>query len=69
MAAKKPAKPMANQVKQVVKDPAIYGSSIMYIGSKNTPNKCPKCGKHTVRGMVRHKGDAFFCSETCAKSS
>jgi hypothetical protein len=69
MAGKKPAKPMASQAKQAVKDPAIYGSSMMYIGSKNAPNKCPKCGKHTVRGMVRQKGDALFCSEICAKSS
>lgn len=70
MAPKKPAKPMANQtVKQVVLDPAIYGSSMMYIGSKNAPNKCPKCAKHTVRGMVRYKENALFCSETCAKSS
>lgn len=69
MASKRPAKPIANQTKQAVKDPAVYGSSMMYIGSKNARNKCPKCGTHTVRGMVRYKENAFFCSETCAKSS
>lgn len=68
MTGKRPAKPVASQVKQAVKDPAVYGSSMMYIGSKNAPNKCPKCGKRTVRGMVRYKDNALFCSGTCAKS-
>lgn len=68
MAGKKPAKPMAGQSKQIVQDPAVYGTMMMYIGSKQSPCKCAKCGKETVRGMVRYKGDAFLCSETCAKS-
>lgn len=69
MAGKKPAKPMAGQSKQVVLDPATYGQLIKYVGTKLTPCSCKSCGKKTVRGMVRLKGEDYFCSETCAKSS
>lgn len=66
MAGKKPAKAMAGQTKQVVLDPAVYGSQIKYMGSKNSPCTCPSCGKKTIRGMVRQKGEDFFCSLVCA---
>lgn len=68
MAGKKPAKPMAGQSKQTVLDPAIYGQLVKYVGSKSTPCSCKSCGNKTIRGMVRLKGENFFCSETCAKS-
>lgn len=69
MASKKPAKPIAGQSRQQIQDPAVYGVMMMYIGSKEAPCKCAKCGKQTVKGMVRHKNDEFFCSVTCVKSS
>ena len=67
MAGKKPAKPMAGQSKQPVQDPAVYGTPMMYIGMKTSPSECATCGKNTVRGIVRHKNDSFFCSAGCAK--
>ena len=36
MAGKKPAKAMAGQTKQLVLDPAIYGISVKYFGTKNS---------------------------------
>jgi hypothetical protein len=69
MAGKKPAKPMAGQTKQVALDPAVYGTQIKYMGTKNSPTTCPSCGRQTIRGMVRQKGEGFFCSLVCAKSS
>lgn len=70
MASKKPAKPMANQVvKQVVLDPAIYGSLIKIYGSKDARCQCGSCAREIVKGMVREKGGAFYCSTVCAKNS
>jgi len=70
MAGKKPAKPMANQVvKQVVLDPAIYGSLIKIYGSKDARCQCGSCAREIVKGMVREKGGAFYCSTVCAKNS
>jgi len=70
MAGKKPAKPMSNQaVKQVVLDPAIYGSLIKLYGSKDARCECGSCSREIVKGMVREKGGAFYCSTVCAKNS
>lgn len=66
MAGKKPAKPMAGQSKQPVLDPAIYGSLIKFYGFSGTGCKCASCGNVTIRGMVRQKGDNFYCSLVCA---
>ena len=68
MTGKRPAKPIAGQIKQTVKDPAVYGATVMYFGSKSSTNKCPTCGQNTVRGILRQKEQLFFCSGTCAKS-
>jgi hypothetical protein len=69
MAGKKPAKPIAGQSKQIIQDPAIYGSMIKFVGSKNASCSCAKCGKLTVRGMVRLKNDNYYCSLRCASES
>lgn len=69
MASKKPAKPIAGQAKQPVQDPAIYGSLLMFSGSKNAACSCAKCGKLTVRGMVRVKNDNYYCSIRCTLNS
>jgi hypothetical protein len=70
MAGKKPAKPMSNQaVKQVVLDPAIYGSLIKLYGSKDALCKCGTCAKKIVSGMVREKNNIFYCSIVCVKTS
>jgi len=69
MATKKPAKPIAGQVKQAVKDPAIYGQQTMYWGIKSAPSFCPTCERKTVRGMVRVKQEKIYCSENCAVAS
>lgn len=69
MAGKKPAKPMAGQSKQPIQDPAIYGSLMMFVGSKSSSCSCEKCGKLTVRGMVRVKNDNYYCSARCASTS
>jgi len=69
MAGKKPAKPMAGQNKQVVHDPAVHGSLVLFYGSKNAVSNCDKCSKKTVRGMVRMKNEKFYCSITCAVAS
>lgn len=68
MAGKKPAKPMAGQTKQTVLDPSVYGTLIKYIGDKTSPCTCSVCGNSTIRGMVRMKGEKYFCSSTCAKN-
>jgi hypothetical protein len=67
MAGKKPAKPMAGQSRQTVQDPAVYGSIVKFIGTKASPCICGACKRSIVRGIVRAKGDSFFCSATCAK--
>jgi hypothetical protein len=69
MAGKKPAKPMAGQTKQIALDPAVYGSLIKFHGSKDARCKCGSCAREIVRGMVREKGGAFYCSTVCAKKS
>lgn len=69
MAGKKPAKPMAGQRKEVTLDPTLYGTQVLYVGSKDSPAKCPKCGKNTVRGMVRMKNSNFYCSVVCVEST
>lgn len=69
MAGKKPAKAMAGQTKQVTLDPAVYGSLIKFYGSKEAKCKCGSCAREIVRGMVREKGGAFYCSTVCAKKS
>lgn len=65
MAGKKPAKPMAGQNKQQVLDPAIYGQTVKFIGTKDSQCVCTKCGRKVVRGMVRLLGDSYYCSITC----
>lgn len=68
-AKKKPAKPIAGQIKQPVQDPAIYGVMTKFVGSKNASCSCDKCGKITVRGMMRMKNNNYYCSLKCAASS
>lgn len=65
MAGKKPAKPMAGQSKQPVRDPEIYGIQVRYLGTPDTASSCVKCAKKTVRGMIRIKGDGHYCSVRC----
>jgi hypothetical protein len=67
MAGKKPSKPMTTQSKQVVQDPAIYGSLIKFIGTKSSRCICEVCNRSIVRGIVRVKADLFFCSASCAR--
>ncbi len=67
MAGKKPAKPMAGQSKQATLDPNIYGQLIRFAGTKTTPCICARCGRSSIRGMVRVLGDKFYCSVTCVK--
>jgi hypothetical protein len=69
MAGKKPAKAIAGQSKQVVKDPAIYGQQTMFWGMKAAPCVCDECSKKIVRGMIRVKKDKNYCSEKCALAS
>lgn len=69
MAGKKPAKPMAGQGKQEVLDPAVYGTQIKYLGDKSSPCTCPTCGRSTIRGMVRMKGQEFYCSVRCVSAT
>ena len=69
MAGKKPAKVMAGTTKQLVLDPAIYGISVKYYGTKNSPMVCPSCNKPSVRGMVRVRGEEMLCSLRCAEQS
>jgi hypothetical protein len=69
MASKKPAKPMAGQSKQVTLDPAIYGTTIKYMGDKNSPVSCSHCRRSIVRGMIRLRGQEYICSLTCAEQS
>lgn len=66
MATKKPAKPIAGQIKQAVKDLAIHGQQAMFWGTKLSPCMCAQCGRKTVRGMIRVKQDKNYCSERCA---
>lgn len=68
MAGKKPAKPIAGQAKQAIEDPAIYGTQIMFMGSKLAKCICDKCGKSIVRGMIRVLGESRYCSKTCVTS-
>jgi ferredoxin len=70
MANKKPAKPIAGQSRTAtVLDPAIYGSLIKIYGSKDARCQCGSCAREIVKGMVREKGGAFYCSTVCAKNS
>jgi hypothetical protein len=69
MAGKKPAKAMAGQTKQLVLDPAIYGISVKYFGTKNSPMVCPNCKRTSVRGMIRVRGEEMLCSLRCAEQS
>lgn len=69
MASKKPAKPIAGQTKQPVKDPAVYGQLVLFYGMKSAPSFCAQCGRKTVRGMIRIKADKHYCSEACAVSN
>lgn len=69
MAGKKPAKPMAGQSKQAVQDPAIYGLQVKFLGFKNASSSCNKCGKETIRGMIRIKNEKDYCSAGCASTS
>jgi predicted RNA-binding Zn-ribbon protein involved in translation (DUF1610 family) len=68
MAGKKPAKPMAGQSKQAPENPAIYGTQVMFMGSKLAKFTCDKCGKSIVRGMIRVLGDTSYCSKACVTS-
>jgi hypothetical protein len=68
MAAKKPAKAVAGQVRAVVQDPEIYGSLTRLVGTKQSPCTCGECGRQLIRGIVRLKKETFFCSATCAKN-
>jgi hypothetical protein len=68
MAGKKPAKAVAGQAKQVIKDPALYGQQFMFYGMKVAPSVCQACGKKTIRGMIRIKQEKNYCSERCALS-
>lgn len=69
MAGKKPAKPMAGQGRSVTQDPAVYGSPVRYIGSKQAPFTCGECGKQTIRGMIRVKDSGSYCTITCAQKN
>lgn len=69
MAGKKPAKAMASQAKQVVLDPTIYGTSVKYYGTKNSPMVCLNCKRTAVRGMIRVRGEEMLCSLRCAEQS
>ena len=69
MAPKKPAKPIAGQVKQAVKDPAIYGQQTMFWGTKSSPGACAQCERKMVRGMVRVKQEKIYCCEKCVLAS
>jgi hypothetical protein len=69
MAPKKPAKPIAGQTKQAVKDPAIYGQLTMFWGMRIAPCMCEGCAKRIVRGMIRVKQEKSYCSEKCALAS
>jgi len=76
MAAKKRnVQPPTQAPKQVMLDPALYGTLIKYVGSAGAYCKCDNCGKKTVRGMVRIKGDVLaenclmYCSITCVEAT
>lgn len=66
MAGKKPAKPMAGQNKTVHQDPSIYGVCVKYFGFPDAPSICKICGKRTIKGMIRMKGEATFCCAGCS---
>jgi len=69
MAGKKPKKPVAGQIRQKVKDPAISGAQVLFLGSKGCSSVCAKCGKSTTRGMIRIKNEKNYCSKGCAFTS
>jgi len=66
--SKKPAKPMAGQSRTQTLDPNVYGTQVKYMGMKGCPSVCAKCGKNTLRGMVRVLGEKAYCSITCVTS-
>lgn len=65
----KPAKPIAGQAKAPVLDVAVYGTLVKFYGFKGSPCVCGVCAREIVRGMVREKAGAFYCSTVCAKNS
>lgn len=70
MTGKKPIKAVTNQSKQqTVLDPAIYGISVKYMGTKSSPSPCGECGRNMVRGMIRLRMNDYFCSIVCAFNS
>jgi hypothetical protein len=69
MAGKKPAKPMAGQSKTPVLDPAIYGAKIRFIGIGGSTAECGTCRSITKNGMMRYKGEKFYCNTKCAEKS
>lgn len=66
MAGKKPAKPIAGQSRQVAQDPAVYGQPFKVYGTASACSECSECGRKTIRGMIRVKGDKTYCSVRCA---
>jgi len=54
--------------KQKILDPSVYGTLVKYIGALGAHAECDNCGKKTVRGMVRSKGDLYYCSVTCVEA-
>lgn len=69
MASKKPAKPIAGQVKQIAQDPSIHGQPVKIYGTATAYSLCPECGNKTIRGIVRSKNDKNYCSVRCAKKN
>jgi hypothetical protein len=66
----KPAKPIAGQAKKsAVLDPALYGTQILFVGSKGTTAVCPTCKRSTTRGMLRLKGNDLYCSVRCVSAT
>jgi hypothetical protein len=66
---KRNIQPPTQTPKQVVLDPVMYGTLIKYVGAAGAYSECDNCGKKTVRGMVRMKGDLMYCSITCIEKT
>lgn len=66
--SKKPAKPIAGQSKTQYEDPSVYGHKVKYMGFKSCPSICKKCGRITIRGMIRVLNEKDYCSVGCATS-
>lgn len=69
MAGKKPAKPIAGKNTQQKLDVGLYGAEVKYMGGKSSPAICPSCHRSIVRGMMRLKGDNFYCSIKCVSKT